>query len=121
MRFFLFLAISITFWGGISAPAVAGSLEQVTSRAEFESITTGRKLTALGVALYVSPDGKITGRAFGKDVTGQWTWRDGYFCRDMTFGSKVLAPNCQTVLSTEGRIRFVSDKGTGEVANLRIK
>lgn len=103
------------------APAVASGLKKITSEAEFEGLVTGRKLTTLGVTLEVFPDGRITGRAFGRDVSGQWRWQDGYFCRDLMYGEKPLAPNCQAVLSADNRIRFVSDQGSGQAANLQIR
>lgn len=103
------------------APSLAAGLQQVTSEDEFAGLVSGRKLTALGVTLEVYPDGRITGRAFGRNVTGQWRWQDGYFCRDLMYGEKPLAPNCQAVLSADNRIRFVSDQGTGPAANLRIR
>ena len=117
MRHFIFLALAVV----MAAPATAATLQSVETKSEFESLVTGRDLTALGVRLQVSPDGNITGRAFGKNVTGSWTWQSGYFCRDLMFGAQALDPNCQAVFASDGRIRFVSDRGTGPAANLRIK
>ncbi len=81
----------------------------------------GKSLTSLGVSLTVSPSGNISGRAFGSDVTGAWTWNNGYFCRTLKAGSKVFARNCQLVQQNGDRIRFIADKGAGETANLRIR
>jgi hypothetical protein len=81
----------------------------------------GKSLTSLGVSLTVSPSGNISGRAFGSTVSGTWTWNNGYFCRTLKAGSKVLARNCQLVQQNGNRVRFFADKGAGDTADLRIR
>ena len=70
---------------------------------------------------YVTENGKITGRAFGQKVTGDWNWRDGYFCRDLFVGGDELGANCQMVQVQGNTVRFTSDRGTGQFADLRLK
>jgi hypothetical protein len=87
----------------------------------FEQTIVGRDLTALGVRLVVQPDGTISGKAFGRTVTGSWNWEQGYFCRDLNFGDDPLEPNCQLVTIDGNRVQFTADKGTGQSANLRLR
>lgn len=105
-------------------PMQAGAADtdhRVTDRSEFVSLVAGRQLTHLGVALTVGDNGRISGRAFGKAVTGSWNWQDGYFCRTMTWGDEVLPHNCQTVRLEGSRLRFTSDQGAGDYARLTLK
>jgi hypothetical protein len=116
MRFMTVLLLAF-----LASPAIAGDYSRITDRAAFVNLVGGKSLTSLGVSLNVSPSGSISGRAFGSDVTGAWTWSNGYFCRTLKAGSKVFTRNCQVVQQNGDRIRFTADKGTGAAANLRIR
>jgi hypothetical protein len=105
----------------LATPAMADGYIRVADRGAFVNLVNGKNLTALGVSLTVSPSGAIGGRAFGSDVTGSWTWSDGYFCRTLKAGSRIFARNCQVVQQNGNRIRFIADKGSGDTANLRIR
>ena len=99
----------------------AAAFEVVQERAKFVELLTGRKLTRLGISLNVSADGVIQGRAFGKPVTGQWRWENGYFCRTLYHGRRDLGANCQQVKVSGATLRFTTDRGTGIYADLRLK
>ena len=73
------------------------------------------------IRLKVTEDGKITGRAAMLSVTGQWTWENSYFCRDLFWGSRNLGYNCQQVSRSGKKIRFTSDKGEGDFADFTVK
>lgn len=112
----LFVVILAT----LASPAMADYV-RVADRANFVALVSGKSLTTLGVSLIVSPSGSISGRAFGSDVTGNWTWSNGYFCRTLKAGSRSFARNCQLVQQNGNRIRFTADKGAGDTADLRIR
>jgi hypothetical protein len=105
----------------VPLPALADGYDRVTDRAAFVGLVEGRTLTSLGVSLTVSGAGTIGGRAFGRDVTGAWTWNDGYFCRTLQAGDRSFARNCQQVEARGDRLRFTADRGQGDVADLRIR
>ena len=105
----------------VAAPASAQKFDTVESRKQFVQIVEGRALTRLGISLDVSPSGEIAGRAFGSPVTGVWQWRDGYFCRDLYWGSRNLGPNCQIVRVRGDTIRFIADRGRGRSADLTLE
>jgi hypothetical protein len=119
MRRSAFLAATLAALALAAGPALA--FEAVTDRAEFVQLVEGRALKRLGISLTVTPDGAIRGRAFGTDVTGAWRWDDGYFCRDLAYGSRALGQNCQLVQQNGRTLRFVSDRGRGEYADLRLE
>ncbi len=106
---------------GFALPANADGFSKISDRGTFVSLMDGRQLTRIGIKLNVTPDGQIKGRAMGYDVTGSWAWKGGYFCRDLFWGGDDLGTNCQAVKVQGNTVRFISDKGTGEFADLRIK
>ena len=61
----------------------ATAQETLTQRAEFLKAVTGQilEIRLLRVQLAVLDTGTITGKAFGRGVTGTWEWKDGFFCR----------------------------------------
>lgn len=117
MRSFLALVMTIA----LSSPALAEGFSQITERDRFVSLIEGRDLTRFGISLKVSPDGQIRGRAFGRDVTGAWRWSSGYFCRDLFWGTMDLGPNCQAVRVQGSTLRFISDQGAGQFADLKLQ
>ena len=105
----------------LATPTVAEEFSNVEQRASFVSLVDGKQLTRLGIKLDVKPDGRIVGRAFGRNVSGAWKWQAGFFCRDLNWGSEALGQNCQRVKVQGDTIRFISDKGAGESADLRLR
>ena len=105
-----------------AAPAArADTFQQVTDEAEFVQLVNGRTLRYPGVRLTVTPQGGIQGQGLGIPVTGAWQWRGGFFCRDLYWGERDLGPNCQAVLRNGDTLRFVSDQGSGQSADFRLR
>ena len=103
------------------ASGAHADLARIDSQDAFLNHVAGKTLTRPLVELRVTPDGRIEGRGSAWDVTGEWSWRDGYFCRDLFWGGDALGYNCQEVRAGEGRMRFTSDKGNGQSAVFRLK
>lgn len=99
----------------------AQAFEDVTDQGSFLSLVEGKTLTKLGISLDVDSAGGITGRAFGRAVSGRWWWDDQYFCRSLSYGGEDLGENCQQVLVNGRTVRFVADRGTGEMADLNLR
>lgn len=114
------LALAVTL-----APLAASAQDYrpVVGQPEFVALVDGHALTQrlFKVSLNVQADGQITGRALGGDVTGSWTWQDGYFCREMIWGGDLIPHNCQTVEVGGDLLRFTADRGNGDSTALRIK
>jgi len=105
----------------VPLPALAEGFIRITEKSAFVAAVEGRALTTTAVRLNVKPDGRIEGRAFGMAVSGTWAWREGYFCRTLDTATRAFPLNCQQVETDGATIRFTADKGTGDVANLRIR
>ncbi len=116
------LAIGFAAVLALAFPAMASaSFKKVSSKDEFLSITNGKTMNIMGITVFVTPDGKIGGKAYGREVSGAWVWRDGYFCRDLYWGQRDFGPNCQEVRVNGNKIRFASDRGTGMSAVLTLR
>ncbi|MGB2200050.1 MAG: dihydrodipicolinate reductase [Pseudooceanicola atlanticus] len=105
----------------LAVPAMASGFEPVTDRQSFVALVSGKSLTRLGIRLNVTPDGQIRGRAFGATVTGDWRWDGRYFCRSMAWKDRTFDHNCQSVARDGDVIRFRSDQGTGDWADLTLR
>ena len=103
-----------------ATPALA-EFAKVDDQSEFITLVQGKQLKRPFINLRVSADGDITGRGAAWPVGGNWTWQDGYFCRDLFWGGDALGYNCQEVQATGDRIRFTSDRGRGDSAEFRIR
>lgn len=101
-------------------PAFA-DFQPVRAESEFRELVTGRELSRFGIRLQVLPQGEIRGRGFGMQVGGDWEWRDGFFCRTLKFGESGDPYNCQLVLRQGNTLRFISDQGRGDFADLRLR
>lgn len=106
---------------GLVGTSAAAEFAKVDSQEEFLSIIAGKELRRPFVNLEVSPQGAISGMGAAWPVTGNWTWREGYFCRDLFWGGDPLGYNCQEVRTHDNRIRFTSDKGQGDSAEFRLR
>lgn len=120
MRDFLRSATIVALLLLPAAPALA-DYEPIRDRTEFVGVVTQGELTRMGIRLKVTPEGEIVGSAFGRDVSGSWTWEGDYFCRDLFWGDRAFGYNCQEVARDGRSLRFTSDKGTGDSASLRLQ
>ena len=99
-------AAALTLFGVVTAAAAETDFEKVNDQQQFVELINGKELTRPLIRLRVTPDGRIEGRGAAWDVTGQWSWRDGYFCRDLYVGGDDLGPNCQMVQVSGDTIRL---------------
>ena len=116
----MYLRATIIALAALVASPVAADFARVDDRSQFMSIVEGRDLTRLGISLKVGA-GSINGKAFGSTVKGAWNWKDGYFCRSLYWGNKNLGDNCQAVDVSGNTIRFTSDRGAGQSAELTLR
>ncbi|MDP5307171.1 dihydrodipicolinate reductase [Paracoccus spongiarum] len=105
----------------LTALPVAALAERVTTREAFVGLVGGRDLTSTGITLRVGDDGRISGRAFGREVRGTWTWERGWFCRTLAWGAREWPLNCQLVVRDGERVVFTADKGAGDRATLALR
>ncbi len=103
-----------------ASPAMA-EFNRITDEQTFKQIIAGKSLTRPLIRLQVAPDGSISGKGGTKPVSGQWQWRNGFFCRDLNWGARELGYNCQEVRTDGRKIRFTSDQGTGDFADFNLR
>ena len=103
------------------AGQVSASDTIITNRYDFENLVLQKKLKRFLISLSVTGDGKIKGSAAGRNVTGDWDWIDGFFCRTLLWGARELKYNCQQVTFDGNRLRFISDKGKGQSASFALR
>ena len=104
----------------IASPIIA-SETTISERPDFENLVKDKKLERFLISLSVTGDGKIEGSAAGRDVSGDWNWIDGYFCRTLMWGERELKYNCQKVTFDGRRLRFISDRGAGQSASFALR
>ncbi len=104
-------------------PVAANGYEAVSDKGHFMTLVDGRELRlgALGIRLQVKGDGSIEGTASGWDLTGSWSWQDGYFCREMDWSGYEISYNCQLVEVAGNRMRFTVDRGAGRSAEFNLR
>ncbi|PUB17587.1 dihydrodipicolinate reductase [Yoonia sediminilitoris] len=104
-----------------ATPAVA-DYAPITDKDTFMSLVDGKLLRnrLYGVRLNVLNDGQIAGSAIGWPIEGSWSWKGGYFCREMRWGDDPIPYNCQLVEVDGSNIRFTVDQGAGDSASFSI-
>ncbi len=125
MRLLASIMIALGLAGSVATPAAAtNEYRPIIDRGEFLSLIQGKSLRigAFGVNLNVLPNGQIQGRASGWDLTGTWSWQDGYFCREMDWSGYEIGYNCQLVeVRGSNRMRFTVDRGAGDSAVFNLR
>ena len=117
------IALSLTLALG-ATPALADGFVPVSDQGTFLSLVEGKELRnrLYGVRLNVLENGRLQGAAVGWDISGSWSWQDGYFCREMDWGGEPIPYNCQLVEANgEEVLRFTVDQGAGDSASFRLQ
>lgn len=105
-------------------PAAADPFEPVKEKDRFLDLVQDRELRIglYNLSLSVLPDGRIDGSALGWKITGNWAWKDGYFCRQMDWSGTPIDYNCQLVEANGAeKLRFTVDQGKGDSATFRLR
>jgi len=109
---------------GLPASASADGFQPVTEKDRFLDLVQDRvlRIGLYNLSLNVLPDGTIDGSALGWKITGNWSWKDGYFCREMDWSGTEISYNCQLVEAQGSeKLRFTVDKGKGDSATFRLR
>ncbi|MBL9049824.1 MAG: dihydrodipicolinate reductase [Tabrizicola sp.] len=107
-----------------AAPLAADGFEPVKDKNRFLDLIEDRvlRIGLYNLSLNVLPDGRIDGSAMGWKITGNWAWKDGYFCREMDWSGMEIGYNCQLVEAQGAeKVRFTVDQGRGDSAVFRLR
>ena len=105
-------------------PARAEDFAPVRDKGQFLSLVEGRELrmNLFRIRIEVRGDGRIEGSALGWDLSGDWAWRDGYFCRKMDWSGYPIPLNCLLVEAKGAEaVRFTVDRGAGDSALFKLR
>lgn len=118
------LRLCLAFVFALPTAAAAEGFMPVKEKDRFLDLVQNRELRIglYNLALNVLPDGRIDGSALGWKITGNWSWKDGYFCRQMDWSGTPISYNCQLVEAQGAeRLRFTVDQGKGDSATFRLR
>lgn len=92
---------------------VAAQGKRIASEAEFTKAVVGKRLLfgTDGDWFRIQKNGKIRGNFGGKQTTGVWEWRDGFWCRTLTKPRQDT--DCQTWEAVNGGFKVSRDRGKG--------
>jgi hypothetical protein len=105
-------------------PALAEDFVPVREKGPFLDLIKDRdlKIGLYNLSLSLMPDGRIDGTAMGWKISGSWSWKDGYFCREMDWSGMVIDYNCQLVeVYGVEKLRFTVDQGRGDSAVFKLR
>ncbi|MGJ8603196.1 MAG: dihydrodipicolinate reductase [Marivita sp.] len=113
--------IAALFMAFVLPSMAVAELKRIESKSEFVQLIQGKTLSRPLVRLQVNPDGQISGRGATWDITGSWSWQNGFFCRELNWGGDDMGYNCQEVRADGTAMRFTADQGAGEFADFRLR
>lgn len=108
----------------LASPAAAEDYTPVYDKAAFVALVSGKELRhgLYNLSIWVTPSGQIKGEALGWQISGNWSWKDGYFCREMDWDGYAIPYNCQLVeVRANQQVRFTVDRGAGDSAAFRLR
>ena len=86
---------------------------RITTKKEYITKVVGKKLTSGNGVVYSHKDGTLTGYFGEKEMTGTWTWEEGYWCRTVIIGGREFPHDCQVVTVLGDKLTFIRDRGEG--------
>lgn len=104
-------ALAASGWG--QAEGASPDKRRITTEQEYRDEVVGRVLIGEHASIVIHEDGRISGKARGKKLTGKWWWKGKYFCRTIEIGGKSRGRDCQTVFLEGDRLTGHRKKGKG--------
>ena len=118
MRTAIFLAAASVLF---AVPGAFSGGKTIETEKEFRALLVGKRLVDhRGDWAMLNADDTIDGVFEGEKLTGSWSWKDRYLCRDAKLGDRDFK-DCQ-VWSVDGSIATVTrNEGKGASVEYRIE
>ena len=110
------LAITVS-----QSPATASDFKRVKAKSDFANIFVDRKGVASWGWVASQSDGTIVGKVNGERASGSWEWKNGFWCRTISWGSAEMPYDCQAVFHKNGTGVFIRNKGQGEQTVVKLQ
>lgn len=108
-RFLLFTFVLASLIGPVSAQGFT----RIESESQFLELAVGKTLYLGDTTALALADGRLIVMFKGKEITGSWAWKDGYFCRVLQ--SYSTKEDCQLWEYDGEGFQVTRDKGAGKV------
>ena len=103
-----------------SAAAVPGK-RRITTEQEFRDAVVGKKFGNKDGYFVMHEDETFTGKFGSKKLTGEWTWKDEFYCRSGKLGSRKLKQDCQVLFLEGDTLTGNRKKGKGKKFTYRLQ
>ena len=103
-----------------TSDAAVVSKRRIRTEREFLDVVAGRKMTNETGFATNRKDGTLTGKLDKRQLTGSWSWEDGFFCRIGKLGNHNFGLDCQTVVVSGDSVTFTQEKGKGKKVTYRL-
>lgn len=109
--------IPIMFLASLAASPAIAAWEHVDTKKEFKELVVDKKFVAPNKAWFsFLSNGKITGGANGKELTGKWRWRGKFACYDRKLGGEKFPSTCVLIQVDGKKLSTTTEKGKGRTA-----
>lgn len=107
------MAGAVGFFGMFGTLSAAGQgFQRITTEAQLNQLVVGKKLFLDKNYLIIKKNGTLRGEFGGKELKGNWAWRDGYWCRTLLTHSKNT--DCQLFEIDGKQLRGTRERGKGK-------
>lgn len=104
------------------APAAASPGDgRITSEDEYRTTIVGKRLVWESGSATHHEDGSITGNVGDREMTGTWSWQDGFYCRSIRISNTRVPDDCQILIVSGDELTVIRDGGMGDIATFRIE
>lgn len=111
---FATLALLLALPIGFTASAAENTLKiTATKTLDILADIQDKKLATDKGYIMLQSDGKITGMMNAAPVVGEWSTKDEYYCRSITYGNQRTDTDCQIILNTPDGVIFHRHRGGG--------
>jgi len=113
------LTIGIT---GCASTQHDSAFRRIAYEDEYRNTIVGKPITSKDKKTVTTThaDGTMTGKSNGNNVVGNWTWENGFFCREGKAGGQAFERDCQMIEISGNKLKVTKNKGNGKETYLQL-